>query len=234
MNLQANDYETYAEAYSADNETNLINGHYERPAMLQLAGDVRGRRILDAGCGSAPLAAALQARGATVTGFDSSTAMVELARKRLGEAADLYVADLGQPLPFADEAFDDVVSSLVLHYLKDWTAPLAEVRRVIKPGGRLIMSVHHPFIYKLSNPGADYFALTEWSDTYEFSGQSVVLSYWHRPLQAMTEAFTHAGFRVADISEPPVSPDTPAELLPPEFGDRRSFLSFIFFVLEAN
>lgn len=48
---QANDYDSFAEAYSADNETNLVNGHYERPAMLDLAGDVRDRRILDVGCG---------------------------------------------------------------------------------------------------------------------------------------------------------------------------------------
>ncbi|MER7417055.1 class I SAM-dependent methyltransferase [Micromonospora peucetia] len=106
--------------------------------MLKLAGDVHGRRILDAGCGSGPLSEALQARGAIVTGFDSSPAMIELARKRLGEDADLRVADISLPLPFADGAFDDVVVSLVLHYLEDWKVPLSELRRVLKPGGRLL------------------------------------------------------------------------------------------------
>jgi hypothetical protein len=47
-----NDYDSFAEAYTAENENNLINAHYERPAMLALAGDVAGRRILDVGCGS--------------------------------------------------------------------------------------------------------------------------------------------------------------------------------------
>jgi ubiquinone/menaquinone biosynthesis C-methylase UbiE len=60
-----------------------------------------------------------------VTGFDSSAGMLELARRRLGDDADLRVADLGHPLPFPDGAFDDVIASLVLHYLEDWTAPLA-------------------------------------------------------------------------------------------------------------
>ncbi|CAA9258066.1 MAG: hypothetical protein AVDCRST_MAG41-2273, partial [uncultured Corynebacteriales bacterium] len=92
-------------------------------------------------CGSGPLSAALRAKGAIVTGFDSSPAMVELARRRLGEDAALQVADLGRALPFADDAFDDIVASLVLHYLRDWTAPLAELRRVLRPGGRLILSV---------------------------------------------------------------------------------------------
>ena len=62
-----NDYDGFAEAYRASNENNLINAYYERPAMLALAGDVAGRRILDAGCGSGPLFAALRDRGATVT-----------------------------------------------------------------------------------------------------------------------------------------------------------------------
>jgi len=76
-----NDYDSFAEAYSAESESNLLNGYYTRPAILALAGDVAGRRILDAGCASGPLFAALRDRGAIVTGFDSSTAMVELARR---------------------------------------------------------------------------------------------------------------------------------------------------------
>jgi len=60
-----NDYDSFAEEYSAGNEASLINGYYTRPAVLDLAGDVAGRRILDAGCGSGPLSAALRDRGAT-------------------------------------------------------------------------------------------------------------------------------------------------------------------------
>ena len=97
-----NDYDSFAEAYAAQNENNLINAYYERPAMLALAGDVAGRQILDAGCGSGPLLAALRDRGAIVTGFDKSAGMLELARRRLGDDADLQVAELGRPLPFPD------------------------------------------------------------------------------------------------------------------------------------
>ncbi|MFE2699145.1 class I SAM-dependent methyltransferase, partial [Streptomyces mirabilis] len=45
-----------------------------------------------------------------------------------------------------DGAFDDGVASLVLHHLEDWGPTLAELRRVIRPGGRLIASVDHPFV----------------------------------------------------------------------------------------
>ena len=95
-----NRYDSIAEGYTAENETSLVNAYYERPAMLELAGDVTGRRILDAGCGSGPLFAALRDRGAMVTGIDSSAAMLEQARRRLGAAADLRVADLASPLRF--------------------------------------------------------------------------------------------------------------------------------------
>jgi len=132
-------YDDFAGAYTDENETSLMNAYYERPATLALVGDAAGRRILDAGCGSGPLFAALREKGAVVTGFDQSAAMVEHARRRLGEDADLRVADLAEPLPFADAEFDDVVASLVLHYLRDWAPTLAEFRRVLKPGGRLVV-----------------------------------------------------------------------------------------------
>lgn len=116
---QANNYDSFAAMYSAENENSLVNAYYERPAMLALAGDVTGRRILDAGCGSGLLSAALRDRGAVVTGIDASVGMLALARRRLGNDVALQVVDLRDPLPFDDGTFDDVASSLVLHYLED-------------------------------------------------------------------------------------------------------------------
>ena len=232
--MKADHYDSFAASYARANDSGLFNRYYARPAMIALAGDVRGRRVLDAGCGSGPLADDLRAKGALVAGFDSSPAMLELARQRLGEGADLRVADLSQPLPYADGEFDDVVVSLVLHYLQDWSAPLAELRRVLKPGGRLLLSVNHPRILESSDPDADYFSVTEYSEEYTFDDQRAVLTYWHRPLHAMSDSFTRAGFRISVISEPPFSPDTPRELLPPDLGDRTAFICFLFFVLEAH
>jgi ubiquinone/menaquinone biosynthesis C-methylase UbiE len=232
--VKADHYDSFAESYAAANESGLFNAHYDRPAMVSLAGDVDGRRILDVGCAAGGLSAALRAKGAIMTGFDGSPAMIEIARRRLGEDADLHVGDLGQPLPFADDAFDGVVMSLVLHYLQDWKGPLTELRRVLKPGGRLVLSVNHPIIYEVLNPESDYFATAEWTEEYDFKGQTAALTYWHRPLHAMTDAFTEAGFRISVISEPPYRPDTPPELLPPGLGDRKAFLCFLYFVLEAT
>jgi SAM-dependent methyltransferase len=233
---RVNDYDSFAGAYTAENESSLWNAYYERPAMLALAGDVAGRRILDAGCGSGPLFAALRDRGAIVTGFDSSTAMLELARRRLGDDADLQVADLGRPLPFDADAFDDVVASLVLHYLEDWGPPLAELRRVLKPGGRLILSVNHPF--DIHHPGlagrkTDYFTTYNWTEEWTMGGQNALMSFWERPLHAMTDAFTTAGFRICALSEPPPVPEA-RELFPEEFRMITTSPGFLFFVLHAG
>ena len=105
----------------AESEASLENGYDMRPAILDLAGDVAGDGSSTPAAVPASLFAALRDRGATVTGFDSSARMLELARQRLGPDADLQLADLGSPLPFPDGAFDDVIAALVLHYLEDWT-----------------------------------------------------------------------------------------------------------------
>ncbi|MBT2469003.1 class I SAM-dependent methyltransferase [Streptomyces sp. ISL-66] len=230
---QVNDYDSFAEAYSVENENNLVNACYERPAMLALAGDVAGRRILDAGCGSGSLSAALRERGAVVTGIDASAGMLALARRRLGDVVALHVVDLSDPLPFAEGAFDDVVASLVLHYLEDWGPTLAELRRVLRPGGRLIASVDHPFVaYAFQDPRPDYFATTSYTFDWTFNGQSVPMRFWRRPLHAMIDAFATAGFRLSVISEPQPAPAV-RELFPDGFHDLSTKPNFMFFVVEA-
>ena len=172
-----------------------------------------------------------------MTGFDSSAGMLELARRRLGDDADLRVADLGSPLPFPDGAFDDVTASLVLHYLEDWGPALAELRRVLKPGGRLIVSVDHPFatnlMHREAGRKADYFATSNRTEEWTAGCQTVPMSFWQRPLHATTDAFTAAGFRIAVISEPAPAPAA-RELFPDVIAAKPRFLCFLFFVLQAG
>ena len=243
-----NDYDILAEGYARENETGPANAYYDRPAMLALAGDVAGRRILDAGCGSGPLSAELRDRGAVVTGIDMSAGMLELARQRLGDDVRLQRADLESPLPFDDSSFDDVVSSLVLHYLQDWTAPLAEFRRVLRSGGRLILSVNHPSQAWPGRPGygqpvytvhrrpggnADYFATYSWTVDWTMGDQTATMRFWHRPLHAMTAAFTAAGFRIGIVSEPQPAP-VARELFPDQFQFLTTHPNFLFFLLHAE
>ncbi|MFC7026182.1 class I SAM-dependent methyltransferase [Promicromonospora thailandica] len=229
----ADHYDSFAAAYDAENTSSLLNTYYNHPAMVDLAGDVAGLQVLDAGCGSGPLTAALRSAGAVMTGIDGSPEMLATARRRLGDDVPLHVADLAEPLPFADDAFDVVVCSLVLHYLEDWDAPLAEFRRVLRPGGRLVLSVNHPTVFAHLRPTEDYFAVHRFSDEFRFGDQEATLTFWHRPLHAMFDAFRGAGFAVSAVAEPAPAPDTPVELLPPRIvsGERSRFLSFLYFVL---
>lgn len=230
---EANDYDAFAAVYSAENDDSVANAYYERPAMLALAGDVAGRRVLDAGCGSGALSAALRDRGAIVTGVDASAGMLAHAEQRLGDTVSLHLADLNDPLPFAADTFDDVIASLVLHYIENWDAPLAEMRRLVKPGGRLFASVDHPIVaYTIQEPRPDYFATTSYGFEWEFGGQRVPMRFWRKSLQAMLDAFSAAGFRVTSISEPQPLPE--ARTRHPEDFDRLSTSpGFLFFALET-
>lgn len=93
-----------------------------------------GERILDLGCGDGQLSARIAAAGATVTGLDASPQMAAAARSR-----GLIVHEASaESMPFGDHAFDAVFSNAALHWVRNHEAMLAEVRRVLKPGGRFV------------------------------------------------------------------------------------------------
>jgi SAM-dependent methyltransferase len=106
-----------------------------RPAFEKL-GEVRGKSVLDFGCGHGMAATVLARRGAKVTAFDLSPGYVREATERAeanGVRATFLVAD-GERLPFADQSFDAVWGSAILHHL-DLNVAGRELRRVLKPGG---------------------------------------------------------------------------------------------------
>jgi ubiquinone/menaquinone biosynthesis C-methylase UbiE len=230
--VTGSDYDQFAEAYATANAEGFFNAWYEKPAMLGLLGDVAEKRILDAGCGSGPTSLRLTERGAEVSGFDSSVAMIQIARRALPQT-DLRVHDLAEPLPWDDGTFDAVVASLVLHYLPDWSGPLAEFRRVLVPGGRLLVSVNHPSAFPLQHPDLPYFGITRYVEDYDFAGKRVDLTFYHRSLSGMAESFAAAGFQIVGIHEPPSDPATPADVLPEGLGPGEQFMGFLFFDLEA-
>ena len=90
--------------------------------------------ILDLGCGDGQLTQRIAATGARVVGVDASPEMVAAARER-GVAADVGDAEA---LPYARNTFDAVFSNAALHWVRDQDAMMAEVRRVLKPGGRFV------------------------------------------------------------------------------------------------
>ncbi len=103
--------------------------------VLEAAGPAAGRRALDVGCGCGGLVRALGTAGARAAGVDVCANLLGRAAASGGAFAR---AD-AHALPFPDGAFDLATSALVLHYLKWPGRALAELRRVLRPGGRLVL-----------------------------------------------------------------------------------------------
>jgi ubiquinone biosynthesis O-methyltransferase len=113
----------------------------ERRLILELVGDVRGRKVLDVGCGDGELAIELSRRGAIATGIDASAAMIEEAMDRAKQhKADVaFHVAMAERLPFADEQFDIVTAITILCFVDDAAPVFREMARVLRPGGRLVI-----------------------------------------------------------------------------------------------
>jgi SAM-dependent methyltransferase len=111
-------------------------------AALDAARVTSGTRLLDAGCGAGLLGLLASLRGARVTVLDASPALLAIARQRLPRA-DVREGDL-EALPFPDASFDAVLSVNSLFYADDMTAALHELVRVVRPGGRVIVTAWGP------------------------------------------------------------------------------------------
>jgi len=135
-------FDAEAARYDASYDADDWAGRFLRrrlEAALRALGDGPGD-VLDAGMGGGRLVRELDAAGWTVTGIDSSTQMVGLARKRLPKLADRLVeADLGA-LPFPPGSFDAAVATGALEYVGDLARGLEELARVLRPGGRAVVS----------------------------------------------------------------------------------------------
>ena len=203
---RAEQYDAYSEAYAEHAEKSVTNALYDRPAIVDLAGDVDGKRVLDVGCAAGHLSALLAGRGADVLGVDASAGMVAVARRKFGDVARFEQADITRPLDLADGSIDVVTASLVLHYLKDWGPALAEFRRVLKPGGVLVFSVHHPGEDWHWFEKDDYFRLELLEDDFGLGGIEHPVQFYRRPLSWTFDAVRNAGFAVDRLVEPMPAP----------------------------
>ncbi len=184
-----------------------FNTEYERPATLELLGDVSGKRVLDAGCGPGSYAQLLLKRGAMVYAIDSSPEMVNAAKGSLGDSATVLLADLNKPLDFFQTgSFDIVLSSLVLDYIENWNALFREFSRILDDKGRFVMSIHHPFFLDLKNNQEKieidkHYFLTQ-SVEEDWTPAGIGIPSYRRPLNDISSAFWKSGFLIERIVEP--------------------------------
>jgi ubiquinone/menaquinone biosynthesis C-methylase UbiE len=211
----ASEHDAMAVEYDQHNASSAANRYYERPATIALLGDVYSKRVLEVGCGSGPVTEWLVDHGAAVVACDVSVAMLELARSRIGDGAELHHHDLAEPLTFLEDASVDlVVASLVFHYVRDWVAPLRELHRVLRPTGSVVMSIHHPAWDWRNHCPEDYFAFLQVSEVWV---KPHTVTFWRRPLTAATDAISAAGFVIDRLVE--ATPDPQLEIQDPRAFD---------------
>ena len=184
-------------------------------ALLDLAGDVSGRRLLEVACGQGRVARELARRGATLTGVDISAAL--LAKARAYEEADplgiCYLhADVTAAGVLDGQEFDGVVCNYGLSDVDDLDGLLANVARWLRPGGWFVFSLLHPCF-----PGWDSDAPSSWPPDQGYfqegwwlagnSGYRGRVGASHRMISTYLNALTGHGLILDRAAEPPPGPD---------------------------
>lgn len=128
-------YDLYADSYEKDYE--YLNS-FENDAVLKALGNLKGKKVLDVGCGTGRLIRFMIESGAEVSGVDISEGMLKIARKNFPEI-EFFKTEV-ENLPFEDNSFDLVVAVFVIVHLKDLNGFFSEVYRILKDGGIFILT----------------------------------------------------------------------------------------------
>lgn len=189
------------------------------PVMLPRALAARPANALDVGCGEGRFCRMLAAHGVATTGIDLTRALIAESKRR--DPAGTYVEGDAARLPFDDASFDLVVSYLSLIDMPDPAPPIEEMARVLRPGGRLLITNLNGFNtagqetgWSLDENGKrkhfqiDQY-LTESAAWVEWRGIRIV--NYHRPLSAYMKLLLAQGLTLTHFDEPRPTPDAPPE-----------------------
>ncbi len=183
--------------------------HVLDPAMLERVDQGRYQRALDVGCGEGRFCRLLSARGIETHGFDPTKALIETARTR--DPQGRYQVAQAERLPFEAASFDLVVSYLTLIDITDFRAALAEMTRVLGPGGTLLIANLNSFVSaqphgwirdeeeRYLHYAVDRY-MEEFPEWVDFSG--IRIKNWHRPFSAYMKELLGQGLALTFFDEP--------------------------------
>lgn len=203
------DYDAYADEYAANVGWREQAGPGGDPfgllpPLLELLGDVSGRRVLDACCGEGYLARVLAGRGAHVTGIDLSPRLIGLAQaKDPGGTIDYQVADLSQPSPATAGAFDAAASYLALNDVAGYRGFAATLAAALRPAGRLVLALNNPYSAVVDHHTTDYFDTGKVTPYRGLHEAGIKAYYHHRTLENYLDAFLGAGLQLTKLADIP-------------------------------
>ena len=248
-----NDYDSYANKLAQLLRSGAEKSHkfIEKPAMLALLPDLEGEHVLCAGCGTGEECGELLKRGATVDGFDISAGSIRLAREAF-PGANLQVLDMHDLSVYGSSQFNFIYSGLTLHYSERPHEVLSQLYRVLKPGGRMQVSVLHPIKWagevKRDSEDESRRAFLMGYDTYQNPARIYgdylnvtkvtqrpqnypEITYWNRPISGYLRLIREASLKLIDFVEPATTPET--EELDPEYWMIHSKIpQFMIFVMQ--
>lgn len=238
----ASEYDIHAQSWQSLMSSNMGHKYLEKPAMeRELPSSLEGKNVLCIGVGSGEeLQEILKRNPAHVVGIDISNNLLNLSRSRFPNV-ELCNMDMNV-MSFPDETFDFVYSSLTLHYAKDWDVLCSEICRVLKRGGELLFSTHHPDYWSKHTPTGNSYTnargVTLSEHTALLLGEITIIYYNHPNINSICDAIEHAGFKIEKKFAPSVV-EIAGGSLPQNDMDRYQNLkaknkeSPLFFIIKA-
>ena len=201
-----NTYDQFADAYAETYAQPQTSGFdFLRdlllPRLVEVAGSVDGLTVLDAGCGEGIVSRSLIGAATRVIGIDIVPQLLAYARERdLTQSIAYETRDLSRPLPHYADTFDLIVSNLVLNDVPDYRGFITTLGDVLKPHGRIVLSLNNPYSALLREKVQNYFD----SEAVAQYGFGPAL-YFHRTMEEYLDAFHQAGLllcRLYDVQMP--------------------------------